>query len=126
MKPESIFLLIASSGLAPIALCYGLSPALSLPFLFDIEINTVNTTHIFRAIMGLYLATGIFWVVGAFVDKMRLPALYNLVVFMVGLAFGRIVSISIDGPPNALLIFYLILEFGFGLVGLIMIRRSHQ
>jgi len=50
------FLLFTAVGLTPIALSYGAAPSSSLPYLFGIEVDTVNLTHILRAVMGLYLA----------------------------------------------------------------------
>ena len=126
MKIQSIFLLLASAGLTPIALSYGFSPVDSLSFLFGIDASSVNVSHIFRAVMGLYLALAMFWVMGAMSTKYRLPALYSLVIFMWGLAMGRLLSLLVDGMPHWLLVVYLFLEFGFGLVGLKMIRKEEQ
>lgn len=126
MKIQSIFLLLAAAGLTPIALSYGFSPVDSLSFLFGIDASSVNVSHIFRAVMGLYLALAMFWVMGAMSTKYRLPALYSLVIFMWGLAMGRLLSLLVDGMPHWLLVVYLFLEFGFGLVGLKMFRKEEQ
>ena len=126
MKIQSIFLLLAAAGLTPIALSYGFSPVDSHSFLFGIDASSVNVSHIFRAVMGLYLALAMFWVMGAMSTKYRLPALYSLVIFMWGLAMGRLLSLLVDGMPHWLLVVYLFLEFGFGLVGLKMIRKEEQ
>lgn len=126
MKIQSIFLLLAAAGLTPIALSYGFSPVDSLSFLFGIDASSVNVSHIFRAVMGLYLALAMFWVMGAMSAKYRLPALYSLVIFMWGLAMGRLLSLLVDGMPHWLLVVYLFLEFGFGLVGLKMIKKEEQ
>ncbi|EKM23623.1 DUF4345 domain-containing protein [Vibrio sp. HENC-03] len=126
MKIQSIFLLLAAAGLTPIALSYGFSPVDSLSFLFGVDASSVNVSHIFRAVMGLYLALAMFWVMGAMSTKYRLSALYSLVIFMWGLAMGRLLSLLVDGMPHWLLVVYLFLEFGFGLVGLKMIRKEEQ
>jgi hypothetical protein len=122
MKKESIFLLLAAVGLLPIALSYGASPETSLAFLYDIDASEVNSSHIFRAVMGLYLAQIVFWVCGARSELLRLPALWSLSVFMLGLAAGRSLSLVIDGMPHPLLVVFLLLEIGFGAVGTILIR----
>ena len=124
MTKESWFLIIASVGLTPIALAYGAVPSTSVPLLYGVEVNDVNTTHIFRAVMGLYLAMVVFWLMGAKNDGLRLPALCSVVVFMLGLAAGRAFSLLVDGMPNLLLFVYLLLEVGFGAVGLILVRNS--
>lgn len=108
--------MIAAAGLTPIALAYGLVPATTVPMLYGVEIDSINIAHIFRAVMGLYLAMVIFWVLGATRDVLRLPALCSVVVFMAGLAGGRLLSVFLDGIPAALLVTYLVLEVGFALV----------
>ena len=126
MKPQSIFLLVSVVGLTPIALSYGYAPVISLNYLFEIDASPNNVTHIFRAVMGLYLALALFWVLGALFKKYRLPALYSLVVFMLGLAAGRVISLVLDGMPHWLLFVYLVSELGFGLVGLKMIHKEQS
>lgn len=126
MKKESLFLLVAAMGLLPIALSYGLVPQTSLPFLFDIEVDTVNSTHIYRAVMGLYLANIVFWIAGARNEALTVPALWGLTVFMLGLAAGRTASLVIDGMPHPLLLVYLVLEIGFGFVGYYLVNQLQK
>ena len=116
MSKESIFLLVAAVGLTPIALAYGLVPATTVPMLYGVEIDSINLTHIFRAVMGLYLAMIVFWILGATRESLRFSALCSVVVFMGGLAAGRLLSLFFDGIPGTLLVIYLLLELGFALV----------
>ena len=113
MSKESVFLLVAAVGLTPIALAYGLIPATTVPMLYGVEIDSVNISHIFRAVMGLYLAMVIFWVLGASREPLRFAALCSVVVFMGGLATGRFLSLLLDGIPAVPLVIYLVLEVGF-------------
>ena len=124
MNLRQVFLIIAAVGLTPIALSYGLMPEKSLNYLFNISVSDTNSTHIFRAIMGLYLALVLFWLFGAIKAELRQAALYSLVIFMLGLAAGRLLSIFIDGLPHPLLTTYLALEILFGVIGIILLRRS--
>jgi hypothetical protein len=126
MNARQIFLLIAAVGLTPIALSYGTVPQASLKFLFDIPLHGTNVTHIFRAIMGLYFALIIFWILGARSEKLTRPALFSLTVFMFGLAAGRTLSLLLDGMPHWLLFVYLILEILFGAVGLWMLKTMSK
>ena len=126
MNRESVFLLVAALGLTPIALSYGLSPASSMSMLFGIDASSVDSMHIFRAMMGLYLAMALFWICGARRETLRLPALWSLSVFMLGLAAGRSLSLMVDGMPKPLLGVYLGLELGFGFVGLFLIKGGSQ
>lgn len=114
---QSVFLVIAALGLTPIALIYGIAPEKTLPWLFGIDVSGVDTRHIFKAFMGLYLALVGFWIAGAIRPTLRLPALWSLFIFMVGLAGGRILSLVIDGQPSGLLMLYLALEISFGAMG---------
>ncbi|MCG9630644.1 DUF4345 domain-containing protein [Vibrio sp. Isolate30] len=126
MNPQSIFLIVAALGLTPIALSYGYAPTVSLDYLFAIDATPTNVSHIFRAVMGLYLALVLFWLAGAMIQKYRLPALYSLVIFMLGLAAGRVFSLVVDGMPHWLLVVYLGLEIGFGLVGIKMVMNEQS
>jgi hypothetical protein len=121
-----IFLLFAAIGLTPIALSYGAAPSVSLPWLFEIDAAGVNIRHIFRAVMGLYLGLVCFWIAGAFRDDLRVPALWSLFVFMMGLALGRLLSLLIDGWPHPLLVLYMALEFVFAFLAwrLLVSRRA--
>ncbi len=122
MNRESWFLVIAAVGLTPIALAYGAVPSVSVPMLYGVEAGDVSWTHIFRAVMGLYLAMAAFWLIGAVRDNLTLPALYSLTVFMLGLAAGRAFSLLVDGMPSILLVLYLVLEIVLGVIGLILVR----
>lgn len=126
MNIRQLFLLVAALGLLPIALSYGVMPKRSLGYLFNISALDTNSIHIFRAIMGLYLALALFWVIGAFKTHLRQAALWSLVVFMFGLAAGRGLSIILDGMPNWLLLGYFVLELIFGTVGLYLINKTEQ
>ena len=110
MNKESFFLLFIAAGVFPVSLIYGGHPAISMPYFYGVEVNTVNLSNILRAIMGLYIALCVFWVIGARYEKLRLAALWSLVIFMIGIASGRILSLVLDGMPSPLFIFYLAVE----------------
>ena len=65
MTKQSWFLVTATVGLTPIALAYGAAPSISVPALYGVAVDDVSTAHIFRAVMGLYLAMVVFWLMGA-------------------------------------------------------------
>lgn len=116
-------LILSGIGLVPIALGYGLNPTSSLPALFAVPVESVNAAHIFRAVMGLYLGLAGFWLIGAYKAHLRQAALLSLIVFMFGLAAGRLLSLVVDGVPHWLLLTYLILELGLGMVGLLLLQQ---
>ncbi len=74
--------------------------------------------------MGLYFAQIIFWYLGVAFQVFRQPALYTLMVFMFGLAFGRVLSLIVDGTPNNLLLLYLFLEFLLGNLAVYALLRT--
>ncbi len=91
MTLEQTFLALTAVGLIPVALSYGASPFKMTKLLYKADIND-NIAHIFRGIMGIYLAMITAWLLGTFSSTFTLPALFTLVFFMYGVAFGRIIS----------------------------------
>ena len=111
MNKESFFLIFSAFGVFPVALAYGAFPSFRLPLLYNIEITSNNLSNVFRAIMGLYVAFNIFWVIGALNFSLRLSALWSLFIFYTGASAGRVLSIVLDGSPDIIFILYLSLEF---------------
>ena len=95
-----------------------------MELLFAIPVEGVNETHIFRAIMGLYLASAAFWAAGAMSPALRTPALWGVAVFMLGLAAGRILSVVVDGTPHPILLGYILIELVVGGLALMLLRRD--
>ena len=126
MTRESLCLLLIAPGVLVVSLSYGLYPEITLKYLYDIEVNSANLANIFRAIMGLYIALSIFWIVGAFKDSLRLAALWSLTVFMTGVGLGRVLSIVIDGMPDMIFINYLIVEIIGAFLGFKFIKSAKK
>ena len=118
-----LYLLISAGGVFLAALSYGLAPHLVLPIALDVTVDGTDMTHIFRAIMGLYLGMAVFWLLGAFRESLTRSAVLAVIFFMVGLAAGRLLSIVIDGPASSLLLGYAALEIAIGLWGIFVLRR---
>jgi hypothetical protein len=106
----------------PIALGYGAKPSVLLDALFGITVDTINLTHIMRAVMGLYFGMVVLWLWGAISESMTGPALASCAMFMLGLAAGRVLSFVLDGIPHWLLIVYFILEIVLGVIAAILHR----
>jgi hypothetical protein len=119
-----VFLVFCAIGLVPIALGYGAKPSVTLDTLFSISVDTVNLTHIMRAVMGLYIGMVVLWLWGAFSKPMEGPALVACAVFMLGLAAGRILSFVLDGLPHWLLVVYAVLEILLGLIAVILFKSK--
>lgn len=119
-------LLALAIGLIPIALSYGVAPQASLLWLYGIDAASVPIHHIFRAIMGLYLALICFWIAGAMHSGLRMPALWSLFVFTLGLALGRLLSLFVDGWPGPLLFAYFPAELALAASAAWLISRDRD
>ena len=84
-----LFLLVAGVFLIPVALTYGVDPAATLPKFINITVEGTDQTHIFRALMGLYLGMVTFCIVAAFTPKWRHVAVIWAVFFAYSLAIGK-------------------------------------
>lgn len=120
-----LILLLAALGLIPIALSYGVVPTKSVPFLLEFPVEGTNQSHVFRAIMGLYLANVLFWIAGALHQPLQRAALWSLFLFMAGLAAGRLLSLLLDGLPNFVLLFYLAAELLLAALAFQALRKTN-
>jgi hypothetical protein len=68
--------------------------------------------------MGLYLGMVAFWVIGIFKPSYWRSATISNVIFMIGLALGRIISLIIDGIPSITFSIGLALELTLALWGI--------
>ena len=121
------YLLVSAVGLLPIALSYGINPSGLLPQLMDLQPTGTNIVHVFRAIMGLYLGMVALWLMGVWRGGVTLrAALISEVVFMGGLAAGRLLSLSLDGRPSAIFLIYTGAELVLTLWGMRCLIRCHE
>jgi predicted membrane protein len=124
MNLRQAYLLTCAVGVALLALSYGAMPVQSMKLLFNIDVVDINTRHILRAVMGLYLAMALFWVIGAWRAELRQAALYSQIVFVAGLGAGRVVSLLVDGMPHPLLVTYLAVEVLFTGLTWVLLGRA--
>ena len=117
------YLLFSAIGLSAVALSYGIAPGYVLPKLMDLTVDGTDLTHIFRAIMGLYLGMIVLWLVGAFRSDFTRAAVISEIFFMFGLASGRLLSIAVDGMPSIPLILYAVVEIALGIWGVVVLRQ---
>jgi len=108
-----------------VAIIYGGNPSKVLPFFFDFEVQNLELKNIFRAIMGLYLGFAVYWVVGIIKSEHWKGATISNIVFMGGLAFGRLISTIFDGISNPYTI-GMLLEFGMMGWGVYNLKKHHH
>lgn len=109
---------IAALTIGLVGLNYGLCPNYVLPLLFDFKVESIDLSHVFRAMMGLYLGFATYWIIGVFKIEYWRSATLSNIIFMGGLAFGRMVSILIDGIPSVVFLIGTIVEILFMLWGM--------
>ena len=110
MAIKKLFLIFAFLCVSMIALLYGVSPSWFATTFLAISALDPNIAHILRAVMGLYLALGLFWLYAAFHEKQRDTAILTTIIFSAGLVSGRLLSFLIDGKPSPLLLAYAVVE----------------
>jgi hypothetical protein len=110
MNIKKNFLIAAFCIVLIIALLYGVNPQWFASTFLDIPELDRNIAHILRAVMGLYIALGLFWLYAAFHAPYRTVAVLTTAIFSGGLVAGRILSLALDGQPAPLLIFYIVAE----------------
>jgi len=124
MKLSLFYLIFSAVGLLPIALSYGVDPNRILPKLLQIQPVEPGVIHIFRAIMGLYLATIVLWLLGAIRGgRLMRTALISEIVFMVGLVAGRILDLLVAGWPSPMLIAYAVAELVLAACGIFCLKQ---
>jgi Domain of unknown function (DUF4345) len=117
---KRIHLILSIIIVIPVAFIYGLKPNLC----FDINITTLDEATVFKAIMGLYLAFASLWILGIFKAEYWKIATVSNMMFMFGLAFGRIISLIVDGIPSTIFVLGLIGELVLGLWGLFVLTTK--
>ena len=124
MKIKSAYLVFAFCAVSTIALLYGISPPWFARTFLGMSELSKDFSHVLRAITGLYIALGCFWLYSAFRPEYWNVAILTTVVFAGGLVLGRLLSISLDGLPSPILVFYTVLELGLLPIGLWVLRRA--
>lgn len=123
MRIKQFYLVFATLAVSVIALLYGVSPEWFARTFLDVETLDANLAHILRAVTGLYVALGLFWLYAAFHAPYRDAAVLTTVVFCAGLVSGRLVSLLLDGRPAPLLLLYVGMELALVPVGLWVLRQ---
>ncbi|ADV47436.1 hypothetical protein Celal_0078 [Cellulophaga algicola DSM 14237] len=116
-KYKNLQLTLSAFVVISVSFVYGGNPSVFLPYVFGFDVIDIDLKNILRAIMGLYLAIGGFWVYGICNKNYWESATLINILFMGGLAFGRLVSTLLDGISPQFMV-GLILEFMFMLWGI--------
>jgi len=123
MDIKKIYLIFAFVAVSVIALLYGVSPQWFASAFLGVSDLDANIAHILRAVMGLYLALGLFWLYAAFHSAYRDAAILTTILFCAGLVSGRLISLLAEGRPAPLLLLYVFMEFALVPIGYWVWRR---
>ncbi len=129
MQVKKYYLIFAWAAVSTIGVMYGLSPDwfartfLDRPDLLHRAELGVDLAHILRAVMGLYIALGLFWLYAAFHASYRATAILTTLIFCAGLVSGRLLSFAVEGRPSPLLVLYAVMELGLIPVGLWVLKQ---
>ena len=116
-----IHVILSVCIVVPVAFVYGFNPSSQ----FDIHLNTIDEHNFFKAIMGLYLGFSTLWILALFKTSYLKLALVTNMIFMLGLGFGRVLSILLDGTPTFGYLFGTFAELLLGFYGL-WVLTSHK
>lgn len=103
----------------PVAFVYGFKPELS----FDMFLETIDEHNFYKAVMGLYLGFSTLWVLGVFKSNYLKVAIITNIIFILGLGFGRVISLILDGIPTFGYLFGTVAELCLGCYGVWVLRR---
>lgn len=115
-------LVISSFVVFPISFIYGFFPEV----FFKLSVNTVDESNILKAIMGIYIAFAILWIMGIYQSRYWKIATVSNFIFMFGLAFGRLVSMIFDGLPSNLLLLGVFGELVLGFYGVYVFQKTKR
>jgi hypothetical protein len=124
MNIKKSYLIFAFCAVSTIALAYGINPGWFARTFLGVPKLSTDFSHVLRAITGLYMALGCFWLYSAFRPDYRNLAILTTAVFAGGLVAGRLLSIALDGMPSPIFVFYAALELGLVPIALWVRRRA--
>ena len=116
---NKIHLIISVCIVIPVAFFYGFYP----DFQFELFPKTNDEHNFYKAIMGLYIGFSMLWILGVFKSSYLKTALITNIIFMLGLGFGRVVSLLFDGIPTLGYVFGTGAELFLGIYGIWVLKR---
>lgn len=115
--PKNLNLVLSGIIVIIAGFVYGGHPTVIMPELLGFEVVDLELKNMLRAVMGIYLGVGLYWIIAAFKPKIWYGATVCNVLFMGGISFGRTVSTVVDGisPLFTPALILELLFFGWGL-----------
>lgn len=119
-NPKNLNLLLSGVIVIIAGIVYGGHPTYIMPELLGFEVVDLELKNMLRAVMGIYMGVGLFWILGSYKTKLWHGATLNNMLFMGGISFGRIISTIFDGvsPLFTPALFLELIFFGWGFYNL--------
>ena len=73
---------------------------------------------------GLYLLIAISWIYAAFKEKLIKPAIWSVILFMLGFGIMRLLKIASDGVPDLFYLLIFLLEIITAFIGFWLIKKK--
>ena len=73
---------------------------------------------------GLYLLIAISWAYAAFKEKLIKPAIWSVILFMLGFGIMRLLKIASDGVPDLFYLLIFLLEIITAFIGFWLIKKK--
>lgn len=121
--PHGLQLGLSAFVVISVSFVYGGNPSTFLPYVFGFDVEAIDLKNILRAIMGLYIAFGCYWIYGLLKPKYWRSATISNVLFMGGLAAGRLISTIFDGVSDQFMV-GLILEIILLIWGIYLLKTD--
>ena len=115
-----IHLLISVIIVIPVAILYGFFPNV----LLELTPETLDEQNFNKAVMGIYILFSALWTAALFNKAYLKTALISNILFMLGLGFGRLMSVFVDGVPSNGYAYGLIGELILGFYGLWVLKSQ--
>jgi len=123
---KNLHLIISSLIVIPVAFGYGIMPEKVLPVFLDFKVETTDLFAVFRTIMGLYLAFSVLWILGILKSNYWYAATLSNMLFMLGLASGRIISLVIDGMGSKIFFIGAVGELTLAIYGIYQLKKQQK
>ena len=98
--PKNLHLLLSGIIVIAAGVVYGGYPDVLMPMILDFKVEALELKNMLRAVMGIYMGIGIFWIIGSYKPQFWRAATLSNVLFMAGISFGRIISTLFDGVSS--------------------------
>ena len=73
---------------------------------------------------GLYLLIAISWIYAAFIEKLIKPAIWSIILFMLGFGIMRLLKIASYGVPDLFYLLIFFLEIVTAFIGFWLIKKK--